>query len=86
MVRDGAGSVHRLSMRPEVEMVPELDSLGYIEVIRQIPPSESLAPWPFMDVRVTSKLVRAMVRAREARERYAQEVLQVGMFNNKVGQ
>ncbi len=86
MVRDGAGSVHRLSMRSEVEMVPELDSLGYIEVIRQIPPSESLAPWTFMDVRVTSKLVRAMVRAREARERYAQEVLQVGMFNNKGGQ
>ena len=83
LVRDGEGSTHRLTMRSDVEMVPRLVELGFVTVVGEVPPEESGAPWPFVDVRVTPRLVSSVRRAREARSRYAEEILQVGLFGPK---
>ena len=85
LVRDGDGSIHRLTMRSDVDMVPRLVELGFVTVVGEVPPGESGAPWPFLDVAVTARLVDSMRRARDARSRYAEEILQVGLFGPKGG-
>ena len=79
----GPGEIQRLVIRSHVELVPELVSRGYVEVVREAPLSSAGAGWGSVDVRVTAKLCRDLQRAREARESYRDEVLQVGLFDPK---
>ena len=72
-----AGSAHRILLRGEAAVVPDLSRMGWLKVTAKLTQGQ---PWTGYDVRTTPKLTKAVGATQRAREDYREEFQQVGMF------
>lgn len=74
------GQLHRIGLRNEAWLVPDLARAGWLRIAGTIQPHESFANWEVYDVRTTPKLHRMVERANQARMAYRDEFQQGNLF------